>query len=143
LPVTHCGDKIDAAAMHDDDVTASRRGPDRVCRNCQALVPQGVQFCPHCGETMGERRSNPWPAVVAAIVALIIGGGIGFALGNSDNGSSSTVTKTTTTTKGQKNSNTNVTVTTPTETATQTVTAPPETVTQTVTVTTATTTTAG
>ena len=143
MPVTHRGGKIDAADMHDDVVTSSG-GPERVCPNCHSIVGPGVQFCPHCGEPMGGHpRSRAWPAVLAAIVAVILGAAIGFGVGSAGNGSTKTVTQTTTTAKGAKSSNTNVTVTAPTET--KTVTAPAETVTQTVTqtVTTSTTSTGG
>jgi predicted amidophosphoribosyltransferase len=71
LPVTHCGGKIDDAAMHDDVVTSSG-GPERVCPNCHSIVGPGVQFCPHCGEPMGGHRSRAWPAVLAAVVAVIL-----------------------------------------------------------------------
>jgi hypothetical protein len=64
------------------------------------------------GSPPGPWWQSPWLASLAAIVALLIGGGVGYAIGNGESGSGTTTHTATTTT----------TVTQPPKTVTNTVT---------------------
>jgi zinc-ribbon domain len=124
------------------------RPPQQLCPKCRQPVAPGARFCANCGTAIGPNHSNIWPIVLAAVVALLVGAAIAFAIGGTG-GSTKTVTQ-----KGNgrvvtKQGTNTVTVETRTEThtqtQTQTTTAPTQTqtVTNTVTVTTPTTATTG
>jgi zinc-ribbon domain len=120
------------------DPVARERGPRQLCPKCHQPVVPGARFCANCGTAIGPGHSNIWPIVLAAVVALLVGAAIAFAIGGTGS-STKTVTQTAKGRVTTKQGASTVTVQTHTETQTQTTTAPRQTVTNTITVTTPTT----
>jgi hypothetical protein len=68
------------------------RAPGEPAYAYERLPPEGPP-------PRGPWWESPWPAVLVAIIALLVGGGIGYAIGNSEeSGHASTFTQTQTTT---------------------------------------------
>jgi O-acetyl-ADP-ribose deacetylase (regulator of RNase III) len=97
-------------------------------------VASGADYCANCGEDLRPHRGvgAGW-IVLAAVVALLVGGGIAYALAKGSNNTKTTTVQKTVSTKAGPSS-TGISVTTPT----RTVTGPTSTVTRTSTTTTTT-----
>jgi predicted nucleic acid-binding Zn ribbon protein len=92
--------------------------PQRHCPKCQAPVADNAQFCPNCGNDLTRQRSSFWPAFLIAVVALLVGAGIAYAVASGNDNSTKTVTKRTTVTAPSQTTSNSVTVQTPTRTVT-------------------------
>ena len=88
-----------------DEPPPSRSATTQQCPRCHALVSIDATFCPRCGEDLRprSRHTGAWVAL-AAVLALLIGGGIAYALTRSTNGSKSTSSQSVTTTKSATSS---------------------------------------
>ena len=114
-------------------------GYQRRCPRCNYPVEEGAAYCPNCGADLRPKRGfGGWLVALAVVIALLVGGGLAYALKSGSNKTETTTLEKTVATSKSTSSSIGVSVTTPTRTET----GPTTTVTSTTTTTTTTTKTA-